>query len=139
MGGRLTVESTPGQGSCFTLALDLPITTLPPAELPAQTSIQLRGRILMVEDHPVNQKVLAHQLREMGLQYAVAVNGLQALDLLARTLRPVRWNGQMPEWMDWLHAADPPCRRYPPHPHHACPPMRAGFRVAASPQAPTSN
>lgn len=104
MGGRLTVESTPGQGSCFTLALDLPATTLPPAELPAQTSIQLRGRILMVEDHPVNQKVLAHQLREMGLQYAVAVNGLQALDLLATdNFDLVLMDWQMPE-MDGLVA-----------------------------------
>ena len=38
----------------------------------------------MVEDHPVNQKVLAHQLREMGLQYSVAASGTQALDLLAK-------------------------------------------------------
>jgi CheY-like chemotaxis protein/HPt (histidine-containing phosphotransfer) domain-containing protein len=44
----------------------------------------LQGRILVVEDHPVNQKVLAHQLHEMGLQYAVASSGSQALDLLAK-------------------------------------------------------
>jgi CheY-like chemotaxis protein len=39
----------------------------------------------VVEDHPVNQKVLAHQLREMGLQYAMAANGAQALDDLLTT------------------------------------------------------
>lgn len=117
MGGRLTVESTPGQGSCFTLALDLPATTLPLAELPAQTNIQLRGHILVVEDHPVNQKVLAHQLREMGLQYSVAVNGLQALDLLATdTFDLVLMDWQMPE-MDGL-AATRQIRRLPSGTHH---------------------
>jgi PAS domain S-box-containing protein len=104
MGGQLTVASAPGQGSRFTLALDLPATSLPLVDLPAQDSIQLRGRILVVEDHPVNQKVLAHQLREMGLQYDVAVNGTQALDLLvADDFDLVLMDWQMPE-MDGLAA-----------------------------------
>jgi len=104
MGGQLTVESAPGQGSRFTLALNLPTTALPLVELPAEASIQLRGRILVVEDHPVNQKVLAHQLREMGLQYDVAVNGMQALDLLeADDFDLVLMDWQMPE-MDGLAA-----------------------------------
>ena len=104
MGGRLTVESETGKGSCFTLSLLLSATTLPLAELPAQPVIQLQGRVLMVEDHPVNQKVLSHQLREMGLQYAVAASGTEALDLLAsEDFDLVLMDWQMPE-MDGLEA-----------------------------------
>jgi PAS domain S-box-containing protein len=84
MGGRIAVESAPAKGSCFTLLLLLPPATLPLAEQPVQPEIKLRGRILVVEDHPVNQKVLAHQLHEIGLQYTISASGAQALDLLAR-------------------------------------------------------
>ena len=104
MGGRLTVESAPGQGSCFTLLLLLPPTGLPLVELPTQPAMQLQGRILVVEDHPVNQKVLAHQLREMGLQHALAASGTEALKLLdTEEFDLVLMDWQMPE-MDGLEA-----------------------------------
>jgi PAS domain S-box-containing protein len=104
MGGRIAVESTPATGSCFTLRLLLPETALPLAELPAQAAIQLQGCILVVEDHPVNQKVLAHQLREMGLQFELAASGTQALEQLAtETFDLVLMDWQMPE-MDGLEA-----------------------------------
>jgi signal transduction histidine kinase/CheY-like chemotaxis protein len=104
MGGTLGVQSAAGQGSRFTLVLDLPTTTLPLVELPTQPTLQLRGRILVAEDHPVNQKVLAHQLSEMGLQHAIATNGAQALELLgAEDFDLVLMDWQMPE-MDGLAA-----------------------------------
>jgi PAS domain S-box-containing protein len=104
MGGQLTVDSVPGKGSSFTLSLLLPPSTQPLAELPTHPVTVLQGRILVVEDHPVNQKVLAHQLREMGLQYALATSGRQALDLLAQDdFDLVLMDWQMPE-MDGLEA-----------------------------------
>jgi CheY-like chemotaxis protein/anti-sigma regulatory factor (Ser/Thr protein kinase) len=104
MGGQLTVVSEAGQGSSFTLSLMLAPSTLPLAELPTRPVIQLQGRILVVEDHPVNQKVLAHQLHEMGLQHVLAASGRQALDMLVSDdFDLVLMDWQMPE-MDGLEA-----------------------------------
>ncbi|MEG4446206.1 response regulator [Microcoleus sp. AT9_B5] len=41
-------------------------------------------RILVAEDHPINQQVLVEQLAVLGYQADCAVNGQQALDLLAQ-------------------------------------------------------
>jgi CheY-like chemotaxis protein/HPt (histidine-containing phosphotransfer) domain-containing protein len=82
----------------------LPPTTLPLAKLPSQPPIQLQGHILVAEDHLVNQKVLAHQLGEMGLQHTLAASGKQALELLATDdFDLVLMDWQMPE-MDGLEA-----------------------------------
>jgi PAS domain S-box-containing protein len=104
MDGQLEVESTPDQGSCFTLSLTLPPTDLPLVELPSDAVIQLRGRILVAEDHPVNQKVLAHQLDAMGLQHVIVSSGTQVLERLENeSFDLVLMDWQMPE-MDGLEA-----------------------------------
>ncbi len=48
---------------------------LPDAEL------SLRGRVLLVEDHPVNMKVASRLLQRLGLQVDHAENGREALQL----------------------------------------------------------
>jgi CheY-like chemotaxis protein/HPt (histidine-containing phosphotransfer) domain-containing protein len=70
----------------------------PPQPLP------LGGRVLIVEDHPVNQTVMSFQLEELGLDYAVAATGLAALDMLAASrFDLVLMDWQLPE-MDGLEA-----------------------------------
>ena len=104
MGGSAHRREHAGQGQLASACADAADDHAAAGRLPAPASVQLQGRILVVEDHPVNQKVLAHQLREMGLQYTVATNGTQALDLLATDdFDLVLMDWQMPE-MDGLEA-----------------------------------
>ncbi len=104
MDGKLSVESTYGSGSVFTLRLLLPTTTLPVVTLPTEPAPRLSGHVLVVEDHPVNQKLLGYQLREMGLQYTLATSGIEALACLAQqTYDLILMDWQMPV-MDGLEA-----------------------------------
>jgi len=62
------------------------------------------GRILLVEDNPVNQRVAAELLRRRGYEVATATNGREALEAIERALfDAVLMDIQMPE-MDGLEA-----------------------------------
>ncbi len=48
-------------------------------EAPKSRSTGLRGRVMLVEDHPVNQQVATEMLRQLGLAVDVVNNGQEAL------------------------------------------------------------
>ncbi|WP_093282328.1 ATP-binding protein [Pseudoxanthomonas sp. CF125] len=80
MGGRISVESTPGQGTCF--IVELPLATA--AELPRQPRADPSAplpslRILLVEDDATVAEVIAGLLRARGHQVSHAAHGLAAL------------------------------------------------------------
>lgn len=62
-------------------------------------------RILLAEDHPINQKVALHNLKQLGYRADVAANGLEVLAALQRqTYDVVLMDIQMPE-MNGLEAS----------------------------------
>ncbi|WP_051228939.1 ATP-binding protein [Paludibacterium yongneupense] len=83
MGGRIDVESEPGQGSCFTVELECPLAGEEVAPQDArldEASIGARtGPVLVVEDHPLNRAVLESQLEMLGVAHEVVDSAGAAL------------------------------------------------------------
>jgi signal transduction histidine kinase/CheY-like chemotaxis protein len=93
MGGKLRCESRVGIGATFSFTLSLPRASRP-SEASADAGLQqdafseedgvlrLAGRVLVVEDNPVNALIAQATLESLGLEVAVAENGLRALEWL---------------------------------------------------------
>ena len=102
MDGRLSVESTQGQGSRFTFTAQFGHGS-PEAEHWPPTAEQSAfrsarpGQILLVEDHPVNQEVAIRLLEAWGHSVITAESGPGALAALAdRHVDLVLMDVQMP-------------------------------------------
>ncbi|MBE0507391.1 MAG: response regulator [Marinospirillum sp.] len=82
--------SEAGVGSRFEFVLSLPLAEAPASALaiPLQISNPLANqqgvfcgqRVLVVEDHPINQQVVQSQLEQMGLQVTLADDGAQGVE-----------------------------------------------------------
>jgi PAS domain S-box-containing protein len=87
MGGDLAVASEPGKGSCFTFEVLLRLPTelerARTAGADADACPTLPAlRILLVEDHPVNQHLAVSLLTKAGHAVSVAGNGREAIERL---------------------------------------------------------
>ncbi len=80
MGGEIYATSTPGEGSRFAFRLPLPLAPMPAAEeLPA---VSLKDvRILIVDDHDINQRILAEQAARWEMRSTVVSNVGAALEV----------------------------------------------------------
>jgi len=87
MHGRLGVESKPGEGSCFWVELVFEIVNEEAIEdqpeKDQEVAGEIGGRVLLVEDNPVNQMVAKKMLEKMGMDYEMVNNGQEAVDLIA--------------------------------------------------------
>jgi signal transduction histidine kinase/FixJ family two-component response regulator len=95
MGGEVGVESDPGIGSRFWFSACVEREAIDTASAPIQagpragfgTSTQARqfkARVLVVEDNPINQKVIGVFLHKLGVTACFAADGQQGVDM-ART------------------------------------------------------
>ncbi|WP_022824212.1 PAS domain-containing protein [Hymenobacter norwichensis] len=81
MGGTLTVDSKPGQGSTFAFTLQLPRTSTQPLPTLAETEWpELAGlRVLLAEDNRINQRISLLMLQPQGVAVDCASSGPEAL------------------------------------------------------------
>ncbi|MBL8780722.1 MAG: response regulator [Alphaproteobacteria bacterium] len=88
MGGVITVESTPGQGSVFRVEIVLPTSPSPGF---ADASILAGKRALIVDDLALNRDILARRLARWDMHAAMVNDGLSAMiaiDAAANAGRP---------------------------------------------------
>jgi signal transduction histidine kinase/HPt (histidine-containing phosphotransfer) domain-containing protein/ActR/RegA family two-component response regulator len=100
MGGEVAMDSAPGRGT--TLHLTVPLPVADPGDVEAGAGVlggaplilkrpkpdrdvaQREGSlVLLAEDHPINRRVLVHQLSVIGFHVDTADDGQKALDLFA--------------------------------------------------------
>ena len=88
MGGEISVESALGEGTTFTVVIDLAEATdetAAPEELIfADETLDLAGhRVLLVEDNDINAEIATLVLSEYGLVIERAANGREGVDAVA--------------------------------------------------------
>jgi signal transduction histidine kinase/CheY-like chemotaxis protein len=113
LGGDITVESAPGQGSTFTALLpaeakepapEPAVATPAPAVLPAAESVSAgaRGTLLVIDDDPDSRDLLKRMLEKDGYAVLAAPGGAEGL-VLAKERQPdlITLDVMMPSMDGW--------------------------------------
>ena len=106
LGGTIWVESEFGYGSTFVLSLPViaQITTSDTQQVEGETKTSLKkeGIILVIDDDKIIRELFQQNLTQLGYAVAVAVDGLQGIEL-AHKLKPdcILLDINMPEKDGW--------------------------------------
>jgi len=88
MGGTVRFDSEVGKGTVF--YIELPVEVAPAQDLPEavhspQERLNLRAKLMVVDDHPVNLLFMKKVLNKLGFQYVdEASSGKEAIELAQR-------------------------------------------------------
>jgi PAS domain S-box-containing protein len=112
MGGAISVTSSVGQGSLF--RVEVVVQSANPDEFPQASAIsgdvtglepgQPIRRVLVVEDHQDNQRLLVGLLEQVGFQTRLAVNGAGAVELFSAWQPHFIWMDRRMPVMDGVEA-----------------------------------
>ncbi|WP_273977539.1 ATP-binding protein [Vibrio parahaemolyticus] len=86
MGGELSIRSEIGEGTCVSLSLPLEVKSFsndfPSKAYPKQVTFNEETSVLIVEDHPINQRLMREQLQSLGCHVETADCGEDAIKLI---------------------------------------------------------
>ena len=88
MGGTISIDSQPDKGTGVTVELTAAAAERPAAGesgLPAEQDVLRGRRVLLCEDHPLNQKVAECLLEKAGMAVEIADNGSAGVDMFSRS------------------------------------------------------
>ncbi len=104
LNGKVSLISEPDKGSCFTIELPFEIAkeellqNVSPHQTPGSLTQINQRSILVVEDNPMNQYLMQHLFNEWKLNYDIAGNGRDAIEVLKKkTYDLILMDIQMPE------------------------------------------
>ena len=86
MGGKIWVDSTYGEGSCFSFEIYFQKVLFHEPKLSTKNDLAINeipsAKILLVEDNLINQEVACEMLRDLSQEVSIAHNGQEALNIL---------------------------------------------------------